>query len=432
MQAVYIWGHVGRMEAPLATDTPIDKEGVIPYPSKMAGTEGAIAISVSQTVGAFVNAHGIAFSFGSARHGRLGQGPPTSSAKSKATPSPYGRIIVPAGIFVQSVAIGDEHGLLLTREGLVFAWGNGASGALGDGISTPHDLHTPKLVEGYSSEPVVKIAVGNLNSAVITSQGALYVWGSNEHGKLGVGADKGWRVAVPTRLDIRNKTESTKVRDVDLGSLYSGCITAEGQLFMWGFNGAGNLGVGDRKDRDTPTLIESLFSTRILSVSCTKNQVAITTPVTPAQEAPHTVILAEDGSLYTCGTSHKGLLGNVLDKALHPKGCPDELTPFRIGSSYRDHPELQPTDFREGAKVVAVKSAHIHNTILLDNGRAYSWGCGSQGRCGVTKYMEGLHGARSRMKCYLPQPIPVHTLKAVRFTHLDTSRAISMAIGFEE
>lgn len=40
----------------------------------------------------------------------------------------------------------------------------------------------------------------------------------------------------------------------------------------------------------------------------------------------------------------------------------------------------------------------------------YTFGCGSDGRMGIRKYMEGLSGGRSRLKCYVSKPTAVEEL----------------------
>ena len=44
-------------------------------------------------------------------------------------------------------------------------------------------------------------------------------------------------------------------------------LTDEGQLFSWGWNEHGNLGLGDTKDRNTPSLVEALGDVQVALVA---------------------------------------------------------------------------------------------------------------------------------------------------------------------
>ena len=106
-------------------------------------------------------------------------------------------------------------------------------------------------------------------------------------------------------------------------------------------------------------------------------------------------------------------MGNLTNKALKPVGC-DELSPYLIGSVFRDSFSSTgpsslsiPSPYLRDQIVISAISAHIHSAVLTETGKVFSFGCGSDGRMGVEKYLTGLHGARSRMKCYISQPTEV-------------------------
>lgn len=73
------------------------------------------------------------------------------------------------------------------------------------------------------------------------------------YGKLGLGDNK--MRTYPTPL---SSLSNHSVSQIALGSVYSACVTTEGQLFTWGFGGAGNLGLGSRKSFSTPQLVTAL------------------------------------------------------------------------------------------------------------------------------------------------------------------------------
>jgi alpha-tubulin suppressor-like RCC1 family protein len=88
----------------------------------------------------------------------------------------------------------------------------------------------------------------------LTSAGVLYAWGDNTDGELGVG-------------DTTARSSPTLVvGGLNFVSVFSGvdssaqltsilAVTATGQLYSWGFNSNGQLGVGDVTPRSSPTLV---------------------------------------------------------------------------------------------------------------------------------------------------------------------------------
>ena len=49
--------------------------------------------------------------------------------------------------------------------------------------------------------------------------------------------------------------EGIKIVDMDGGNSHSGAVNTEGDLYMWGLNNYGQLGLGDLKPRWKPTLV---------------------------------------------------------------------------------------------------------------------------------------------------------------------------------
>ncbi|BFI23563.1 hypothetical protein MPTK2_1g03180 [Marchantia polymorpha subsp. ruderalis] len=113
------------------------------------------------------------------------------------------------------VALGWNHGLALTDEDVLWAWGSNQRGQLGsiegtqkepsptsvenffkeggcrdDSVITcSADQHWPKMVRvhGLEGRKVVSLSAGSEHSAVFLEDGELKVWGWGEHGQLGLG-----------------------------------------------------------------------------------------------------------------------------------------------------------------------------------------------------------------------------------------------------
>ena len=92
-------------------------------------------------------------------------------------------------------------------------------------------------------------AAGESHSAAVGEDGSLFVWGHGESGQLGTG-DTADRLA-PTRV----AGLPAPVRQVAVGFYHTGIVTDAGDLLMCGCGGHGRLGLGDKEDRTTPTLV---------------------------------------------------------------------------------------------------------------------------------------------------------------------------------
>ena len=103
-----------------------------------------------------------------------------------------------------------------------------------------------------------------------------FVWGRNVAGCLGLGD------AVSDGELVRNPT---KLNDDDIGGwtqiACGGChtigLSPNGEVFTWGRGANGQLGHGDRNNRNVPTKVESLSRETIVKVACGDEHTAAVT-----------------------------------------------------------------------------------------------------------------------------------------------------------
>lgn len=69
----------------------------------------------------------------------------------------------------------------------VFAWGHNSAGQLG--LGDRRDRHSPTIVDALWALPVQQLAAGDAHSAALTSNGHMFIWGSNHFGQLGLVRD---------------------------------------------------------------------------------------------------------------------------------------------------------------------------------------------------------------------------------------------------
>jgi hypothetical protein len=107
-----------------------------------------------------------------------------------------------------------------------------------------------------AAEPAGKKAAVEADRA--DRDGAVLVFGSNAYGQLGIGAAN---VSVFTLLPFKHT-----VKAIACGLMHSAVVTDAGELWTWGRNMEGQLGLGDRKERSTPCRVT--YNRTVADVSC--------------------------------------------------------------------------------------------------------------------------------------------------------------------
>jgi len=171
------------------------------------------------------------------------------------------------------LALGYVHSGMLTGDGKVYMWGYNYYGRLGDGTTT--DRYVPTLISqsAFNNEKVVALSLGRDYSGCITETGKVYMWGRNANGQLGDGTTTDRYV--PTLIS-QSAFNNEKVVGLSLGNLHSGCITATGKLYMWGWNNYGQLGDGTTTDKSVPMFIIQGFPHQLIQTQVTLQEVART------------------------------------------------------------------------------------------------------------------------------------------------------------
>lgn len=420
---VYTWG-LGRGSALGHGD--VDREGIcaIPRPVKSLSKVRVSSVAAGCSSCAAVTDTGKVFTWG--RGVRIGHGVGAIVKKPK--------IVETLGsVFIVRVSLGDQIGACVTDRGIGYVWGKNTKGALGDPLEEKirqlpdtksplrilrRECHirrgepspskrTCEIDDGEEDERIRSIRCGYRSTFVLSTRGRLFSCGSNMDGILGLGDTDDRRILCPLHFP----DSAGPISRVSVGSLYAAAVDVGGRLYTWGYGGHGNLGLGSRRSHSTPQQVRFAGpATRIVRVSCTRGQPNLktrsmsSTAAKAGSEGPHTMAVSECGKLWVFGTCHKGLCLNLRRKPLLSDKR-DELVPYLVGSYDRDDPtEKSTTGYFRTSKIVSCISAHIHGACVDDAGSAFAFGCGSGGRCGVEKYLTGLSGGRSRLKCYMASP----------------------------
>uniref|UniRef100_I3JVK3 HECT and RLD domain containing E3 ubiquitin protein ligase 4 n=1 Tax=Oreochromis niloticus TaxID=8128 RepID=I3JVK3_ORENI len=177
----------------------------------------------------------------------------------KARKKPEQVVALDAQIIV-AVSCGEAHTLALNDKGQVFSWGLGSDGQLG----------LNNFEESYS----VNVMLNRFNYIyVFNTGGHIFSWGQNRYGQLGLGIN-GQSISTPQMIQ---SLQGIPFAQISAGGAHSFALTPSGAVFGWGRNNFGQLGLNDCNDRYFPALLKSLRSQRVIYICCGEDHTAALT-----------------------------------------------------------------------------------------------------------------------------------------------------------
>jgi len=191
------------------------------------------------------------YCWGSNQFGQLGNG---TVGGAQTTPVQVKGVL--AGKFVTAVSVGTAHTCAVAN-GKAFCWGRNTQGELGNKSqmlsTTPVAVNTDL---GMTGEVVTAITSGSQHTCAVAG-GKAYCWGRNTEGELGYLTNEDHYAQAapvsgsPTALVAHNVTS------IGAGRFHT-CAVADGQVYCWGVNNHGQLGVGPHAATFSPTLVTGI------------------------------------------------------------------------------------------------------------------------------------------------------------------------------
>ena len=344
------------------------------YPKLIEGLAGVhvVAVSAGYQHSLFLTEDGAVYSCGDGGFGRLGHG----NVNVQWVPK---RIDALRGLRIRAISAGSMHSLFLTDGGVVFSCGISQRGELGHGNRETQTC--PKRIEALDGLRVCSVAAGGSHSIFLTEDGAVYICGRGEMGRLGIGPrEAGVEGDQLTPVIVESLTR-VRVCAMAAGGNHNMYRTEGGAVLSCGQGRNGVLGHGDRVTRDVPCRIEALKGVRVRMMSCGDF---------------HSLFVAQDGTVLSCGSDLFGSLGHGDEAA--------QLVPKRV-------------EALKDVKICTACAGHSNSAYLAADGSMFSSGCGGLGRLG--------HGATQH------QPLPKlnETLSGRFVTRPDSYFAPRAALG---
>ena len=319
----YAWGDnlLGQLGdgTNVSKSSPVLVLGGNIFRSVVAGARGAVGLTPG----------GVLYAWGGNLSGQLGDG----TVVGKSSP-----VLVLGGFKFKEVSAASNAFFGISESGDLYAWGDNTSGSLGVGDVVSRS--SPVLVLGGKKWKAVA-GVGT-SAFAIDSSGDLYAWGGNSAGILGVGDT----TPRSSPVLVLGGLKWVQVSGGGQGGSPLG-VTGSGDVYAWGFNHNGQLGVGDTTSRSSPVLV--LGGLKWVQVSSGQG----------ATSNVHSVGLTTDGDLYAWGGNAAGSLGV------------GDITP-------RSSPVL----VVGGKKWLSVSAGGVGVRAIDNFGFAYGWGSNANGQIG--------------------------------------------------
>jgi alpha-tubulin suppressor-like RCC1 family protein len=219
--SLWLWG--SNSGGQLGTNSRIGQSS--PVQTVSGGTNWR-AVSVSSIHSAAIKTDGTLWTWGSGADGRLGNNAIVNQSSPIQT--------ISGGTNWKSVNSGAANTVAIKTDGTLWLWGNGACGQLGNNaiVNQSSPIQTISGGTNWRNAGVYNHVVA------IKTDGSLWVWGNGENGRLG--NDSTTDVSSP----VQTISGGTNWRAVSVNFLHSTATKTDGTLWLWGSNDRGRLGNG--------------------------------------------------------------------------------------------------------------------------------------------------------------------------------------------
>lgn len=315
----------------------------------------------------YVNWAGVGYSWGENAQGQLGQNSKSPESSSVLTP----KTIYGIHTFV-AISAGELNGWGIDNTGLAWSWGNNVHGQLGN--NTTSAKSTPVSVLGVR-KTFCAITSGDDFCCAVNHLGEVWSWGYNSLAQLGNNDQFHSDQSIPDLIWNGNNKTFCKIAS---GNAFSLAINMHGQLWAWGDNRVGQLGVNSTIQKYTPS--------SVLGNPKTFCEIATGQWNTPTL-ADHSLGIDYLGKIWAWGYNCYGQLGLGVSS-------PTSLS------------VLSPKVIYGNKTFCKIAGGENFSTAIDHNGQIWTWGNNHVGQLGNNERSKGentpisIHGAPKTF-CYI-------------------------------
>ncbi len=225
----------------------------------------------------------------------------------------------------------------------LYGWGDNDSGQIGIGSlggGSATGIAAPATVNAPAGTAFASVAAGGASTVGLTTTGQVYAWGSNSVGQLGDGSTSS------TTSPIAVSVPNGPVTAIAAGSSHALALTATGAVYAWGANVFGQIGNTTTASALVPVAVSTPAGVTFTAV---------------AAGGDHSMALSSTGVVFAWGANTHGELGNGTTTSIS--------TPVAITA---------PT----GVQFTAIAAGTGHSLALGTDGQVYAWGFNASGQLG--------------------------------------------------
>ncbi|XP_053553129.1 serine/threonine-protein kinase Nek9 [Bombina bombina] len=267
------------------------------------------------------------------------------------------------GCRARQVCAGDAHFAVVTVEKELYTWvnmqgGSKLQGQLGHGDRASY--RQPKHVEKLQGKAVQQVSCGADFTVCITDEGQLYSFGSDYYGCLGLNQSAGSEVLEPMLVDF---FLNEPVEQVSCGDSHIMVLTRSKCVYSWGCGEYGRLGLDSEDDVYFPQKVEVRHGLCIVNVCCGSDG---------------SFLLTQSGKVLACGLNEHNKLGLnqytagiINHETFHEVPYTTSLTLAKQLSFY---------------KIRSISPGRTHTAAIDERGRLLTFGSNKCGQLGVGDY----------------------------------------------
>ncbi|XP_018317685.1 secretion regulating guanine nucleotide exchange factor [Mycetomoellerius zeteki] len=139
---------------------------------------------------------------------------------------------------IRKIVGGAGHTLILDTNGRVYSCGLNNKGQAGNTNIEQENILMFQRICALEHEIVIDVCCGWDSSAALTRNGELYVWGSNRYGQLGLDPSVYLSIPHPRKISF-----GEKIKNVSMGLRHTAVATENHELYVCGSNNRGQLGL---------------------------------------------------------------------------------------------------------------------------------------------------------------------------------------------
>ena len=147
----------------------------------------------------------------------------------------------------------------IKSDGSLWTWGSNGnpSGSQFNGVLGHNDIvqRSSPVQVGTNTTWTGFMWADEESALGLKTDGTIWSWGKSSFGRLGLNQPHNTYYSSPTQIG----TNSDWVRVGKSGTRALGALNSSNELYVWGYNDTGNLGLNDRTNRSSPTQIEGTW-----------------------------------------------------------------------------------------------------------------------------------------------------------------------------